>query len=266
MLVKQDFINRIRDYFDLNEYEAKVWLALLGKGIASAGQIAEISRVPRSRTYDVLESLEKKGFVIIRLGKPVKYIGVKPNLVIEKLKNNIKAKAEEKILAISNLRNTEEFAKIEEIYREGLITPIKREDISAAIKGRVNISNHLKELLENSKEEVIICTSAEDIRSKINLFKETIEKLKKANIKTKVALFGEDNIIKKIGDNLNIKTKKIYIDTKFFIIDRRETLFYLSKDNNKRKEDTAIWINSEFFARAFAMLFDKAMAEREGGN
>ena len=26
------------------------------------GEIAEISRVPRSRTYDVLEGLEKKGF------------------------------------------------------------------------------------------------------------------------------------------------------------------------------------------------------------
>ena len=62
MLVKQDLINKIKDYFDLNIYETKVWIALLGKGIASAGEIAEISGVPRSRTYDVLESLEKQGF------------------------------------------------------------------------------------------------------------------------------------------------------------------------------------------------------------
>jgi len=69
MLVKQELINKIKDYFDLNVYETKVWLALLGKGVASAGEIAEISGVPRSRTYDVLESLEKKGFAIIKIGK-----------------------------------------------------------------------------------------------------------------------------------------------------------------------------------------------------
>ena len=89
MLVKDDLINKIKDYFGLNVYETKVWLALLSKGIASAGEISTISGVPRSRTYDVLESLEKKGFAIEKLGKPVKYIGVKPGIILEKIKNNV---------------------------------------------------------------------------------------------------------------------------------------------------------------------------------
>src|SRR3989338_800647 len=131
MLLKQDLINRIRDYFDLNIYETKVWLALLGKGVASAGQIAEISRVPRSRTYDVLESLEKKGFAIIKIGKPVKYLGVKPHVILEKLKNNVRKDAEDRIITLSNIRSTEEFTALEEMYKGGL-DPIKTEDISAA--------------------------------------------------------------------------------------------------------------------------------------
>jgi UDP-N-acetylglucosamine 2-epimerase (non-hydrolysing) len=40
---------------------------LLSNGVSSAGEIAEISGVPRSRTYDVLEGLEKAGFVIQKL-------------------------------------------------------------------------------------------------------------------------------------------------------------------------------------------------------
>ena len=68
MLIKQELVNQIKDHFNLNIYETKVWIALLGKGIASAGEIAEISGVPRSRTYDVLESLEKRGFTILKLG------------------------------------------------------------------------------------------------------------------------------------------------------------------------------------------------------
>src|SRR3989338_7235319 len=97
MIVKQELVGKLKDYFDLNIYETKVWLALLSKGISSAGEIAELSGVPRSRTYDVLESLEKRGFVIQKLGKPVKYIAVKPKIVIEKMRNNTMILAEEKI-------------------------------------------------------------------------------------------------------------------------------------------------------------------------
>src|SRR4030042_38870 len=84
MILSQELINRIKDHFDLNLYETKVWLALLSKGVASVGEVAALSRVPRSRTYDVLESLEKKGFAIIRMGKPVKYLGGKPQIILER--------------------------------------------------------------------------------------------------------------------------------------------------------------------------------------
>ena len=266
MLVKQELLGKIRDYFDLNLYETKVWLALLGKGIASAGQVAELSRVPRSRTYDVLESLEKKGFAIVKLGKPVKYIGVKPNIVLEKLKNNVRKDADDRIVTLSNLRETEEFAKLEEFYREGL-NPVKREEISAALKGKSNISNYLKEIIQNATNEVIICTNAEDMNSKIKLFSQTIDLLNKSNIKIKIALSGDEKYIKKISSALKIKIQKIEIDSKFFIVDRREILFYLAKeaqksDKTEKSDEIAIWLNSDFFAQAFAALFDKAVGDK----
>ena len=259
MLVKTDLINRIKDYFDLNIYETKVWLALLGKGVASAGEIAEISRVPRSRTYDVLEGLEKKGFAIVKLGKPVKYLGVKPNIILEKLKNNVRKDAEDRIVTLGNIRSTEEFKNLEEIYKEGS-NPVKREDISAAIKGKGNIANHLREILQNASSEVIICTNADDVSTKLKLFQQTLQILKKANIKIKIALSGDEKVVKKVESALQAKVKYVNIDAKFFIIDRKEILFYISKDSDKetKKEDIAIWLNSEFFAQSFAALFEKA--------
>ena len=89
MMLKPELVKEIKHSFKLNIYETKVWLALLQKGVASAGEIAEISNVPRSRTYDVLESLEKQGFAIMKLGKPVKYLAVNPSMVLDKLKNNL---------------------------------------------------------------------------------------------------------------------------------------------------------------------------------
>ena len=47
------------------------------------------------------------------------------------------------------------------------------------------------------------------------------------------------------------------IDAKLFIVDRKEIIFYVSKDN--RQEDTAIWLNSDLFAQAFSSLFEMAV-------
>jgi sugar-specific transcriptional regulator TrmB len=263
MLVKTELIGKIKDYFDLNIYETKVWLALLGKGIASAGEVAEISRVPRSRTYDVLESLEKKGFAIVKIGKPVKYIGVKPKLILEKLKNNVRSDAEERIVTLSNVSNTSEYEQLEQLYKGG-INPIKREELSLALKGKSHITNHLREILQNATKEVIICLNAEEMKSKIKLFQQTFDTLKKADIKIKVALTGDESLIKKISETLNIKINKIDIDAKFFIIDRKEILFYLLRNTKENsEEDIAIWLNSEFFANAFTVLFERAMKAGE---
>lgn len=248
-------VNKIKDYFDLNVYETKVWLALLSKGIASAGEISTMSGVPRSRTYDVLESLEKKGFAIEKLGKPVKYLGVKPHVILEKLKNNAKKDAEDKIQELLKIKSTDEFSELEKLYHGGL-SPVKREDVSASLRGKSNISNHLREILQNAQKEVIVCTNAKEVASKFKLFQQTFHRLNKANIKVKVALSGDAELIKQLGEKLDMKIKKVDVDAKFFIVDRNEILFYLFKENSQ--EDVAIWLNSDFFSEAFASLFELA--------
>lgn len=256
MLVKQELISRIKDYFGLNIYETKVWLALLKKGIASAGEIAEISGIPRSRTYDVLESLEKQGFAIAKLEKPAKFIGVKPKIILEKLKNNVRKDASEKMIELSKVKSSEEYNQLESLYIEGM-NPVKREDLSIALKGKSNISNHLREIILNAKEEVIICTNIEEMISKTKLFQQTFQVLKKENVKINVALSGNDKLIKELSERFDVKFKCININSKFFIIDRKEILFYLSK--NTDEEDSAIWLNSQFFATAFASFFEMAL-------
>jgi sugar-specific transcriptional regulator TrmB len=258
MLVKQELIGKIRDYFDLNLYEAKVWMALLKKGVASAGEVATLSGIPRSRTYDVLETLEKRGFAMAKLEKPVKYVGVKPKIILEKMKNSIRKEAEEKMVELSNVKNSDEFTKLEELYHEA-INPVRREDLSASLKGRQNITNQLKDVIQNAKEEVIICADVEELLVKSKLFLQTFQILKKLNVKINLALTGDEHLIKQAEEKFGVKIKKINIDTKFFIVDRKEIIFYLSR--NSDEEEIAIWLNSEFFAQAFAAFFDKAIGK-----
>ncbi len=255
MLVKQELIGKVKDLFGLNIYETKVWLALLRKGIASAGEVASISGVPRSRTYDVLENLEKKGFAIVKLEKPVKYIGVKPQIILEKIKNNVRRDAEERVVELTKIKDSDEFAKLENLYNTNE-NPSNKE-FSIALKGKSNISNHLREVLKSAKKEVLICTETDDIVPKLKLFQKTFEILKKENVKVTMALSGEEKTINKLSEDLGVKIKKVNISAKFFIIDRKEIIFYLSKKTDEN--ELAIWLNSTFFSEAFASLFEKAL-------
>ena len=257
MIIKPELVNQIKEYFGLNIYETKVWLALLGKGIASAGEIAEISRVPRSRTYDVLESLEKQGFAVMKLGKPVKYIAVKPKVIIEKLKTNAERDAQEKIKSLLKLRETSEYTELEELYNVG-IKPVRHEDISGAVKGRLTIYNHIKELLENAKKEVIICTSVSEVQSKSRFFSSLFDRLKKANITMKIALSGDEKEVKKICNKFKIKVALINIDAKFFIADSDQVLFLISK-GTAPDEEIAVWLNTPFFSQALSFMFNQAV-------
>ena len=90
MIVKEDFLSKLRQFFGLNLYEVRIWTALLSRGVSTAGELSDIGDVPRSRAYDVLESLEKKGFVVMKVGKPIKYLAVEPKEVVERVKKSIK--------------------------------------------------------------------------------------------------------------------------------------------------------------------------------
>ena len=256
MIIKQELVKKIKMQFDLNIYETKVWLALISRGIATAGEIAEVSGIPRSRTYDVLESLEKRGFAIAKVGKPIKYIAIKPTIVIEKLKKELIRGVNEKMGVLSKLKETNEYKELEQLFRVG-INPVDKSELSASIKGKNNISAHLNDMIENASNEVIICTTYNDIMAKLRTFSHLINKLKKKKIALKLAINGSQDEIKKIEDQFEVRAIQIPIKSRFFIVDQREILFNIN-NSEKDNEEVGIWIDSDFFAKSIAHLFENA--------
>ena len=257
MIVKPELIKKIKGYFDLNIYETKVWLALLSKGISSAGEIAEISSVPRSRTYDVLESLEKRGFVIQKLGKPVKYIAVKPEIVIEKLKNNTQKYADEKVETLSNLKDTNEYRELEDLHKTG-IEPIKNHELSTSIKGRSNLYLQMKNIMESALNTVYLATSVYELTTKQKMFKDTFAKLKKRKIDLKVIVGDSEEEARKVSKKLGIEIKSKPVNSRFLIADRTELIFTIKPTNVHEDFDYGVWINSPFFTTSMAYLFELA--------
>ncbi len=256
MIMKQELVKHVREYFDLNIYETKVWIALLTKGIASAGEVAEISGVPRSRTYDVLESLEKRGFAMIRIGKPVKYLAVKPTEVIEKIKANALINAQERVKSLSGLKESQEYKELEGIYSSGIV-PIKSQEITAALRGRSNIISRLREIIENAKKEVSICTSVADLEDKSRVIVPLLEKAAKKSIKIKLALSGDIEKIKKFNAKSEIKARHIESDARIFMADKNEILFIITPQDST--DEIGIWLNSPFFTESLAGIIENSL-------
>jgi sugar-specific transcriptional regulator TrmB len=256
MIIKLELVKRIKEYFNLNIYETKVWLALLSKGIASAGEVAEISGVPRSRTYDVLESLEKRGFAITKIGKPVKYISVKPTEVIEKIKSKALQEAQEKIKSLSLLKTTSEYTELEQLHNSG-ISPIKSSEIAGSLKGRANIVSRIRELLENSKKEAFICTSVLDFEDKSRVIIPALEKLNKNEVKVKLMLSGDPEKIRKLSTKFNIKSKPINSNARFFMADKKEVLFMITPET--AEEEIGVWLDAPYFTESILGIIENSM-------
>lgn len=257
-ITKPELIKKIKGYFDLNIYETKVWLALLSKGISSAGEIAELSSVPRSRTYDVLESLEKRGFVIQKLGKPVKYIAVKPEVVIEKLKNNTLKDAEEKVKVLAKLKDTQEYEELKQLHQTG-IEPIKNHELSTSIKGRNNLYTQMRDILENAEKSVLIASCSYELSSKSKMFQDVFSKLKKRKAEIKVIIPESEEEAKKLSKKLGVEVKAKPINSRFIIADKREIIFTMKPHADTHEDfDYGVWINSPFFTNSLAYMFELA--------
>lgn len=259
MLVKEEFLKKLKAAFDLNEYEVKIWTALLSKGVAAAGELSDISNVPRSRSYDVLESLEKKGFIVMKLGKPIKYMAIKPQEIMERLKKSFNSDVLEKIQALENVKATETFRDLELLHKQG-IEHIDAADLSTAVRGRANINGQLDSLFKKAEKSIIIMTTEKGLLRKKELLKSAAKKMKNVRIKIAAPLVSKE--AKKAAEELKRFADIRHLDkiaARFCMIDGKETLFMILDDDKVHESyDTAVWVDSPYFTKALETLFNQA--------
>ena len=174
--------------FGLNTYEARIWTALLSRGVSTAGELSDIANVPRSRSYDVLESLEKKGFVVMKPGKPIKYIAIPPKDVLENIKKRIEKTKEKHLLEIksnsfSNLINT-----FQELYDNNTD---HTENIVAILRGRKNIHKHISFLFKYTKKDILF--SVENEHQKYLVKDKTKVTVEFPKIGARICVVDDDN-------------------------------------------------------------------------
>ncbi len=250
MIVDKKTLSKLKQ-FGLNSYESKVWAALLSRGVSTAGELSDIANVPRSRSYDVLESLEKKGFVIMKIGKPIKYIAVPPTEAIERVKKRIQKEAEEEEKILEELKNSEVLEELVSLHTQGIETHDPSE-ITGSIKGRDNIYDHLAFQIKTAKENIVFSTTEEGLKRKTSKLTRYLKKAKENGVKiTFAAPLSEKtkNYQKKMGEHAELIDKKT-TPSRFCIVDENKITLMLTDDKEVHPSyDLAVWMHSPYLAK-----------------
>jgi sugar-specific transcriptional regulator TrmB len=260
MIVNEEFLSRLRKIFDLNLYEVRVWASLLSRGVSTAGELSSISDVPRSRTYDILESLEKKGFIVMKLGKPIKFVALKPEEVIERVKKNLVRDAQEKSKRLEKLKDEDVLQELTSLFTTGSKF-VETGDLSGSLKGRQNVYNHLDMLIREAEKTVTIVTTASGLNRKLEALMPSLDKAKRRGVKIRIAApidKSNSHIAKELTKVAEVRNTE-GLRARFSIIDSEELMFMVLDDDKVHPNyDIGLWLNAEFFAKALEQMFEIA--------
>jgi len=228
----------------LTEYEIKVYLTLLNEGSKKGGEISKISKVPHGKTYESLESLEKKGFVSVFPVKPKLFAAVKPEIAVKNY-SNIKISSIKKLEEdlIKNLRAVKKPTSVSKVTDKfTMIQGFKRErELS---KHTYDIS---KKYVKNmSTYEFISSHSRAEARKR---------GIKISQIATKITNNLKKNAIEESEEGVDVKYYPLE-ELRLKIIDGDKSVMTIVNPENP-KDRVALFIDSKELSEAFEHYFDK---------
>ena len=114
----------------------------------------------------------------MKLGKPIKFIALKPEEVVDRVKKNMLSNAQAKSKRLEQIKGGEVLEELSSLYTNG-IKFVEPADLSGSLKGRQNVYNHLDMMIKNAKKSAVIVTTAEGLNRKFEALKPTLDKAKK---------------------------------------------------------------------------------------
>jgi sugar-specific transcriptional regulator TrmB len=128
------------------EYEAKVYLALLGDSPATGYQISKKSGVPRSMVYEALGRLHARGAVLETVeGRSTLYRPLPPDLLLDR-------QEEERRQLLSNLRDG-----LRRLYNA------PEEARAWSVSGRQTVLTYASRLIREAEQEIYMVLNDEDL-------------------------------------------------------------------------------------------------------
>ena len=236
----------------LTSYEIKTYSALLKTGQINASDLSQKSGVPYSKIYEVLGTLEEKGWIGSDDSRPTQYFAKSPATAIETTKQNLEAdfKKNEAII----------IKELNPLYEQSGTS--ERPDIWV-LSGVVNIASKILEMVDSCRNEVMIAIPkvAED------LAKEALPKLRLLHdrgVDTTILVSEDVNseTLKSLSRVANVKIKKGLFGGGI-ISDKRYVVILLGEDlgTSGSAEAVAIWADHSGLAGFAREYFEYLLKE-----
>lgn len=234
----------------LNLYERRLWTALLARGTSTAGELSSLASVPRSRTYDVLQSLAEKGFVIVQSSKPLKYVVIPPAEAMERAKAKLEDDLKTKLERIDEMKSTAIMKELNDIFTHGmkLISP---EEMTGAVKGKYSLSQQLSSMFKDANKQIAIVTTPEGLVELTANHLDALRKAREKGVNIKIATSkkeGTNDAIKSLTGIAEIRAldeKDIDLAGRFCVIDDKQFIISLTDTKVHSTQDMALWSKSE---------------------
>ncbi|MFH0837446.1 MAG: helix-turn-helix domain-containing protein [Candidatus Aenigmatarchaeota archaeon] len=237
----------------LNKYERNLWAALLSRGSSTVGELADLSNVPRSRCYDVLQSLADRGFVMIQPGKPMKYVAVPPREAFERAKKKILRDAGEMVERYEQIKNSSSIKELEKLHKESIKT-VQPEELTGSIKGKYAMMQQMETMFKKAKKSIKIMATSNSLVDLVENHLSLVKKLSESGVTIKITA-PINKQTSEIVKNLTKYAQVRDIDAsenlaKLFgrvaIVDGNEFLLGLTDDTKVHPtQDIAFWSQSQ---------------------
>ncbi len=212
----------------LTSYEIKAYSALVQYGYMTAINISKQSNVPYSKIYDVLSSLERKGWIETDHTRPSKFYPKPPSTSLETMRMKINSDREK--------NETQVVSELSPLFEKR--GSKERPDIWI-VRGQFNILTKLKEMLESCTNDLMLATPVV-LDAVIDLAAPLMMNLKSRAVKIMVMCTknADENHLKSIS-----KWGEVRVRSQMFaggaISDSREVLLLLGTD--EPSSAVAIW-------------------------
>ena len=216
----------------LTSYEIKTYTALLKGGELNASELSQNSGVPYSKIYEVLGTLEEKGWIGSDDSRPTKYFSKSPSTALETTKQSVET----------------EFSKNQSTILTELIPLYEKSGTSEkpdiwVISGAMNIVAKIMELVEDCRSEVLIAIP----QAGEEIVKQALPKLRQLNEKgVKITILTSDKLDKESVKAIS-RIAKIKIKSGLFgggiISDKRYVVILMGPEisGSKTTDIVAIW-------------------------
>ncbi len=265
MVVAQHVLDALKQ-IGLNLYERKLWVALLSRGTATAGELSSLAKVPHSRTYDVLESLAEKGFVVVQATKPLKYVAVAPTEALERAKKKLKNDLNIAVERINKFQSSSILKELNRTFKKG-VDLVEPSELTGSLKGRHAMYQQLDTLFKEAKNNISILTTTKGVLDLQNRHGDLLKKISSRGVKIRIAAPQDKRtltIVTKLKNFADVrKIDKRDIAGRFCVIDDNHLVVALTNDDTVHPtQDVALWTQSEHIAGdlvgpMFDMIWEK---------